>query len=167
MNTLQEQAVYAQALYSELGKAVNTKNPNNLRGAIDADLLADYQANGTDRRRYSINGIPCATHSVVFSKGEHREELQVTDWDALEDWLFTDDVELVKWFCNYVGAHPREFAEWYLEKTGEMPDGCELVAIDVPPAPKGTTLRIDKQAFAKATGLLPEQAVARLLEGGE
>lgn len=162
MSTLQEQAVYAQALYSELGKAVNTKNPDNLRGAIDADLLADYQANGTDRRRYSINGIPCATHSVVFSKGEHREELQVTDEEAF------DNATLDRFALGeYLKRNRADFARYMLDEYGELMDGCELVSIDVPPAPKGTTLRIDKQAFASATGLLPEQAVARLLEGGE
>ncbi len=163
-----ERLAVAQALYKELAKVVSTKDPRSVRSSIDAELKADYERDGTDRKRIVINGVEVGTLSAKIAKPSKERRFEVTDWEAFEKWIFTDDVELVKWFCNYVGAHPREFAKWYFEQTGEIPDGCDLVEMTHPGGQwMGTTLRgCDIEKVGEAAGVRLASEVVALLEGG-
>lgn len=159
-----ERLAVAQALYKELGKVVSTKDPRSLRSMVDEELRADYERDGTDRRRITLNGVEVGTISAKIAKPTKETRFEVTDWDALEDWGFSQEDAYA-----YVVRHIADFAKWHFEQTGEMPDGCELVEMTHPGGQwMGTVLRgcgIEK--VGAAAGVLLQSEVLALLEGGE
>ena len=63
-----ERLAVAQALYKELGAITSTGNPYSLRGMCDEELRADFEEDGTDRRRITLNGVEVGKLSVKVTK---------------------------------------------------------------------------------------------------
>lgn len=133
-----------QALYKQLGEILSTKNPDGLRGQVDSRLHELWETTGVDRLRLMIGDVEVGKLTAKISKPQKRTTMYVNDPDAL---LMDDAVMLA-----FVRAHAREYAEFYLEQTGAVPDGCELGVEDVPAKWQGTTI----------TGCKPQQVLPML-----
>lgn len=127
-----ERLAIAQAVYSELGKLVNTKDPDNLRGEADAHYKALFEETGAKSFDVRVGNEKVGTYSVRVSKPTPtitRKELNVTDEDRLLCWANTQDTELV---YQFISENLEDFAHWYALYTGEIPKGCELVEVIEP-----------------------------------
>lgn len=158
----------AQALYKTIKEQVGTGDETNLRGRFDA-LMADRfeQARklGLAPKSFDveIDGEKVGTYSITLAEPtpartemrlvtENRAELLA--W-AVEHGYATVDAKAVE----------RHFAE-----TGEVPDGCVAVPVEVPASKGGvkrTALRIEPEKVAYSLGASIGDSVAWLLEGGE
>lgn len=128
-----EQLAACQALYKMLGEMLSTKNPDGLRGELDAWLIAQNEATGIDRVSLRIGDDEVGKYCVKKSKPTKTTEVYVNDAEALAH----EDVDLMAAFVRH---HAQEFAKFVLEQTGAVPDGCEVAVIDVPSRVIGTTI---------------------------
>lgn len=161
-----ERLAVAQALYKELGEIVSTKTPYSLRGMCDEDLRADFEEDGTDRRRITLNGVEVGKLSVKVTKPGKPKAVQV-DMAESAMWLREQLYERPDWLLGWLGAHSTEIAQACLDATGEVPDGYE-VRRDLGGEYAGTTLTgCTVEKVQKATGVLLQSEVLALLEGGE
>ena len=161
MNGDIERLAIAQAVYSELGKMVKAGG-DGLRGDIDRELMSDYASKGVDRYRLPVNGQNVGTLSIRFGKETMR--CYIEDTDALTSWFMEDGGDDLE---RFIKENESTVASWLakrIEKTGELPDGC--VGYVEPPAPTGTTIKVDSEKVATALGMTLPQAVVHLL-GGE
>ena len=161
-----ERLAVAQALYKELGEIVSTKTSYSLRGMCDADLRADFEEDGTDRRRITINGVEVDKLSVKVTKPGKPKAVQV---DIAESamWLREQLDERPDWLLGWIGARADDIAQACLDATGEVPDGYE-VRRDAGGEFAGTTLTgCTVEKVQQATGVLLQSEVLALLEGGE
>ena len=159
MNELERLAV-AQALYHELGRAVRTGDPGNLRGKADA-MLAD----GTvDRVRLQVNGKSVGTLSARWAHA--RRTLEVTDREAFADYALGEGIALTReWIAQGMRGSLADFHASALIVDGVVPDGCEVV--EEPERLDGTVIRgcrMDDVLDAYG-GCLPPMAIAGLLGG--
>ncbi len=161
MNGDIERLAIAQAVYSELGKMVKAGG-DGLRGDIDRELMSDYASKGVDRYRLPVNGQNVGTLSIRFGKEKMR--CYIEDVDELASWLMADGGEELKRLINGNVSTVSTWLAEHIEKTGELPDGC--VGYVEPPAPTGTTIKVDSEKVATALGMTLPQAVVHLL-GGE
>lgn len=161
MNGDIERLAIAQAVYSELGKMVKAGG-DGLRGDIDRELMSDYASKGVDRYRLPVNGQNVGTLSIRFGKEKMR--CYIEDVDELASWLMADGGEELKRLINGNVSTVSTWLAEHIEKTGELPDGC--VGYVEPPAPVGTTIKVDSEKVATALGMTLPQAVVHLL-GGE
>lgn len=122
-----------QALYKRLGEMLGTKNPDNLRGQADADLFELWEKHGVDRQRLMIGDTTVGYHVLKFSKATKKAVIIVKDADALAQ----EDDELVRAFVRH---YADKFANFVLEMTGAVPDGCEMSVEDVPSQCIGSTV---------------------------
>lgn len=160
----------AQAIYKSIAADVKTGDPDNLRGAVDAIMAERF---GQARKLglapksfdYEVDGQKVGTYSITTTKAkpaETRMELRVGSRAALLEWALP---------LGYFDVDMKAVRE-HMERTGEVPGGCELVPVEVPAVEGGgiakTSLRIDpaKVAGAMGGGELSDMIVA-LLEGGE
>lgn len=161
-----ERLAVAQALYNELGAITSTGNPYSLRGMCDEDLRADFEEDGTDRRRIIINGVDVGKLSVKVSKPGKPKVVQ-TDVAKAATWLRAQLEERPDWLLGWIGARADDIAQACLDATGEIPDGYE-VRRDLGGEFAGTTLTgCTVEKVQQATGVLLQSEVLALLEGGE
>lgn len=175
-----EKLAVAQAVYNVVGRAVSTKSPTSLRAQLDAEAERAYKMEGIKSRDVMLNGEKVGTYSCKFTREVPYQNAEFEDVPALEDmqkfkaWMTRLDADDRKLLKRFVCAHADELADWWLQETGELPGGCEIVhkkvADAVPGRPagfNGTVLRIDEEAVAHAlAGELPA-AVAGLLTDEE
>lgn len=168
--TDQERLVVAQAVYKAVAAQVGTKDPGNLRGQADSELLRLYREMGVKSIDLRLGGEKVGTYSVVMGKAQperHESSVRVTDPDRVMAWAADNPEELEGFMATEWDA----FARWCLEEHGEVPDGCEVVERVTPARPAEptgrTTLRVDGQAVAEAMGDRLPTAVAGLLSGGD
>lgn len=177
-----EKLAVAQAVYNVVGRAVSTKSPTSLRAQLDAEAERAYRMEGIKSRDVMLNGEKVGTYSCKFTREVPYQNAEYEDVPALEDmqklkaWMNRLDADERDLLGRFVRVHADELSAWWLEETGELPGGCEIVhkkvSDAVPGRPagfNGTVLRIDENAVAHAlAGELPA-AVAGLLtdEGGE
>jgi len=167
--TPMEQLAIKQALFKVLAADVDTKDPDSLRGYVSADIIGRYEQTGAKSYDLRIGGMKVGTMSVTVSKEtDERTErrFEVTDDAKLDAWVRGDDAQ--QFWDAYITSHRAEFARWYFECMGELPDGCEMVEETIPAQPervKGTTMRVDPKKVAKALGSELPGAVAGLLGG--
>lgn len=149
----------AQALYNAL-KDQTTRGRGGLRDAVDAELLEQYAADGTDRKRIFINGIDAGYITVTGAKVKKR--LSVTDYPALVEWISQHPDDVADWF-SLNPAQAEAFAGDQLICTGEVLPGCELVEDETPPK---TTLRVYPEKVVEGLGAqLPEYVAGVLTDG--
>ena len=118
-----ERLAIAQAVYKMVADAISTKNPDSLRGRLDAAMLDAYDANGIKSRDLRIGNDKVGTYSVTVKKAVHRSHVEVTDEDAYEMWADANGLTKVVVDAAAVQA--------WTEDTGEVPDGCAIVTEDV------------------------------------
>ena len=165
-----EQLAIKQALFKVLADDVGTRDPSNLRGYVSADIISRYQQTGAKSYDLRLEGKKVGTMGVSVSKEtEERTErrFEVTDDAALDAWVRGEDAQA--FWDAYVTSHRDEFARWYFECMGELPDGCEMADVVIPAQPEritGTSLRVDPKRVARALGANLPSAVVGLL-GGE
>jgi hypothetical protein len=161
-----QKLVIAQALFKACGKLVDTKDPDSLRAAVDAEYTKRYNDSGAKTYDISLNGEKVATYSAKFSKETP---------EKLEHFLNVDNqTELWRWFSDVTGEELREyvskdvraFAEWKWKNDGEIAYGCSIQEMHIPGAKPeliGWMLKVDAQ---KVADVLPP-GVRGLLGGGD
>ena len=163
------------AVAEAMGKAIkDVTNPRGgahgaptLRTECDDALRADFEQDGTDRRRIVINGQEVGTLSARLSKPESGTRVVMQDEGALLHWLRTTD--------GGRDALGRLLADYRLRDAiidactadGELPDGCRVEDYERPAQWLGTTLRVDQKKVGTALGAELPSAVVGLLGGGE
>ena len=172
---LMEQLAIEQALYSKLGEDVSTKNPDSLRAQMDEAFISSYRASvatglSNKSNNVFVNGEKVGTYSIRENKGKDAQTVQrfeVTDDAALDAWVRGEDAKM--FWDGYITSHRSQFAQWYFETMGELPEGCEMTERIIPAQPTsigGTTLRIEADKVADAiNGYLPT-TIAGILGGG-
>lgn len=84
--TEMESLIIAQALYKVLSSAVSTKDPDSLRGRIDARAIENYLSTGAKSFDLKLNGTKVGTFTVRLSKPVHRNGILVQDQEAYLAW---------------------------------------------------------------------------------
>ena len=170
-----ERLAIEQALYSKLGEDVSTKNPDSLRAQMDEAFISSYRASvatglSNKSNNVFVNGEKVGTYSIRENKGKDAQTVQrfeVADDAALDAWVRGEDAQ--PFWDGYITSHRSQFAQWYFETMGELPEGCEMAERTIPAQPTtigGTTLRIEADKVAQALkGYLPT-TFGGLLGGG-
>lgn len=175
-----EKLAVAQAVYNVVGRAVSTKSPTSLRSQLDAEAERAYRMEGIKSRDVMLNGEKVGSYSCKFTREVPYQNAEFVDVPALENmeqfraWMTRRDRQERELTERFIRINADAFAAYWLEETGELPGGCEIVhkkvAEAVPGRPagyNGTVLRIDEEAVAHAlAGELPA-AVAGLLTDEE
>ena len=167
-----ERLAILQAIYKAVGEAVDTKNPDSLRGQVDARYRELYYETGAKSYDVVMDGEKVGTYSMRFSKPtaeDHHIELAITDREEFDRYI-TDGVNLAD-AVEFVREHPMEFTSWMFETSGDIAPGCGVNETYIPaidPQLMGGTLKIDQEkVIAKARQLVGADGIAGLLEGGE
>ena len=92
-----------------------------------------------------MNDEEVGKYVAKVSKPTKRTVMRVNDVEALLD----DNIEVMRAFVRH---HMGEYADYYLEEMGAVPDGCEMTVEDVPAQWLGTTI----------TGCKPEKVLPML-----
>ena len=113
------QLAMAQALYHELGRAIKTGDPDNLRGKADA-ILDDGVV---DKLNLRINGKSVGTLSNRYSTPE--TYLIVEDSEKFAAWLAGDGFGYLReWVARGCKGDILKLCASALVTDGEIPDGC-------------------------------------------
>jgi hypothetical protein len=145
-----EKLAIAQGLYKAVGAIVSTKDPNSLRSQLDMTLMDMY--GGTppvDRIVLEINGTEVGKLSISRKKATHKAEVVVEDTAAMWAWLHNEADETL---LEDIVPTIAKALDAYVERTGDVPDGCSVRHIDTPEGIAGTTI----------TGCKPEDVAAAL-----
>ena len=157
-----EALALAQAMYKALGAIVSTRDPDSLRGRIDATMRERFESEGIDRMRLTINGTEVGRLSAKVSKRTREVHTYINDGVAFSRWM-QDNEDAATAFAE---AHRTEFARWAVENLGEVPDGVIVEARDVPGGFAGTTLTgCTPERVRDALGADLPEAMAGLLAG--
>ncbi|MBR1445466.1 MAG: hypothetical protein IJ586_00055 [Alloprevotella sp.] len=171
MNEL-EKLIVAQALFKVVRDQVETKNPDNLRGAVDRQYAEVYNAlkeSGAAPKSFAIElaGQNVGSYSITVTKPKPSEtiaKLVIDDKASLSEW---DGGGL---FAEYCKEYMEDYARWYFDKTGEVPEGCSFVEVVVPEVVGGeisrTTLNVDEKKVLEVVGAGLPEAAMMLLEDG-
>lgn len=163
-NEMMRRVVVATELKAELESIADGRKPSSLRAQVDAEILSRYADGGAKSYDVKWGDQVVATWSVRKSRKKVRPELQITDWQAFGEWEAEPKLMMEYILGDQPVENVRKFAEWVMTRTGELPDGCEVVEVETPAAPIGTMLKVDHEAFAEAAGMLPAAAVCAVLE---
>ena len=165
-----ERLAIEQAVYNAIGADVSTRDPDNLRGEVNAFYLDMYERTGATGFEVRLNGQKVGTYGFPKVKGQPARtvtELRVTDMDALRGW---ESDEFDDFVARWVNDNLAELAVQYAAKTGELPDGVEYVTESIPATPDtirpNGTLRVRPEKVAAALGNALPATIAGLLEGG-
>ena len=165
-----ERLAVAQTFYKLTAELVDTKNPDSLRGAVDRGYKELYERTGSKSFDVMLDGQQVGTYSIKFSKPkpeETRQVFEVNDYEKLARWFDGLDAGTI---ADFAADNLAQFAEWALNKTGELADGCELAQVTTPATEKrylGGTLKVDTESVMDAMGELLPPGIAGLLGGGD
>lgn len=191
-----ERLAIAQAIYKAIAAAISTKDPESLRGQVDASMLDNYHRTGGKTYDMLLRGCKVGTYSIRFSKAEHKTSVAIVDEDAFAQWAYDNGLARKQIVITLdvgedmpdrlLGQQITITEEMFLkgiarqnyivsddaiaiaQRDGEIPEGCEAHVIDESARPIGSTLRIDPVLVAQAMGNeLPEAVVGLLGEDGE
>lgn len=164
-----ERLAIEQAVYNAIGADVSTRDPDNLRGEVNAFYLDMYERTGATGFEVRLRGQKVGTYGFPKVKGQPEHtvtELRVTDMDALLGW---ESDEFDDFVARWVGENLAELAVQYAAKTGELPDGVEYVTATIPATPDtirpNGTLRVRPEKVAAALGNALPATIAGLLGG--
>lgn len=161
-----ERLAIAQAFQKAVGEMVSTKNPDNLRGRVDAQMKEVYESSPLAPKSFDVNvmGQKVGSYSLTVSKPREQTTetgLEITDIDLFSKWAMAEG-------CVKIDM---DKVERLFAKTGIVPDGCTPLTV-VTPADEGgkvtrATLKVDPEKVSKALGPNIGEAVRGMLEGGE
>ena len=159
-----EKLAVCQAFIKSVGEKVETGNPRNLRGEVDREMIEAYEQLGCKSFDVKLLGRKVGTYTLTVSKpkpSKERVEYDVVDEDAFNRWAFEN---------GYMVVDSKRVLK-DMERTGELPDGCEPITVVEAGYDGGevtrTTLRVDTEQVARALGPQLEPVAQLLLEGGE
>jgi len=138
-----------------------------LKGRCKDELLEQYEADGTTQKRSKLFGKDASVLSVVFSKPKAPREVvefNLADWDGFSEWLEANP----KAAADYAFAKAEDFGEWWLRKTGELPDGVARVTHMTDPEPErvtGVRLSVKPEKVFEALGISFEEGIRGMLPG--
>lgn len=141
---------------------------DELKSECAHELLQAYEENGDTQRRSQYFGKGAGTLSVAFSKekpSEEKVEYKLADWEAFGGWIDDNMMACAK----YMLANAADFGQWWLEQTGELPDGISRIAYMTEAEPErvtGVRLAVKKDVIMDALRPMLPASVAGLLEGG-
>lgn len=166
MTDLEKLAV-AQAAYKALGALVSTKDADSLRGKADAQLIAQFRDDGTDRKRLMVGGKEVGKLSLAVTPPKTKVQLYLDDAEALAAWLSGDGKPYLRTFlATKDGAKLLEHIADALVADGVVPDGCEAAEVAIPQSLSTKITGCRPQDVADALGgALPETFVGLLMEG--
>lgn len=160
---LQRLAV-AQALCNALGE--ETKRGGGLRDRVDAEILAQYEADGIDRKRIHINGVDVGTLTVQTPKNTRPRMVVRLDIPGdFAGWVAENARFVASYLVNDAPQVAEQIAGDMLIMYGELPDGCRLEEDATAKAPR-TVLRVKREAIAEALGAELPAYVAGVLTDG-
>lgn len=116
------------AIYSKAAEQVSTKCADNLRSEIERGYRDEYERTGAKSFSLKLNGEKVGTYSISESRGtppRQTREFEATDDAALDNWVRGEEAQT--YWDAFITSHRFEFAKWYFECMGELPDGCEMV----------------------------------------
>ena len=173
MPSIQEQIerlAIEQAVYNAIGADVSARDPDNLRGAVNAYYHDLYEQTGATGFEVRINGQKIGTYGFSKVRGQRaytERVVTVTDVDAL---MADASDEFAAWLADYMREHMAELAVQYATETGELLDGMAVVEREHPATPDtirpNGTLRVRPERVAAALGNALPATIAGLLEGG-
>lgn len=160
-NDILEQLARAQAMYKALGELIGTRNPDNLRGLADAEIMRDWNAGKRTSLRLTIDDVKVG-ELVPKVAPEHTRGI-VEDAGEMERW-FSENPEIMH---RLFLANRQKIVDWYVEKvlpeTGEIPYGVTLYV--EPEHIDGTKISINTAKVAEILGMPLQQAATKFLEG--
>lgn len=173
MPSIQEQIerlAIEQAVYNAIGADVSTRDPDNLRGEVNAYYHDLYEQTGATGFEVRINGQKIGTYGFSKVRGQRaytERVVTVTDVDALR----ADENDGFLEYCSgWLEEHLPELAVQYAQETGELLDGMAVVEREHPATPDtirpNGTLRVRPERVAAALGNALPATIAGLLEGG-
>ena len=104
--TEMESLIIAQALFKALSAAVSTKDPDSLRGRMDAEAIANYAKTGAKSFDLTLNGTKVGSFTVRLSKAVHRVDFVAADRDACLHWCVENG--LAETVTTYEAASPAD-----------------------------------------------------------
>lgn len=81
-----ERLAIAQALFKAISSVVSTKDPDSLRGRVDARAIENYKSTGAKSFDLTLNGTKVGSFSVRLSRAVHRVDFVVGDREACLRW---------------------------------------------------------------------------------
>lgn len=146
MVTLTDRYFAAKAIAKEVDSRVK-----ELEEEVKAQAVADYKEGRGGQVRSPFFGKDAGYVTVIEGTPDREyKSLEVIDGEELANWMEEKDLDLD--FMRFALEHASDFAKWYFDRTGEKPDGCDLL----PHTVKG------KEPTARAT--VKKDVVFRVLE---
>lgn len=163
METFEKLAI-AQAMYKQLAAAIKTNEPDNLRGAADAEIQELNDTHHVSSVSIPINGKDVGIKiGITPASTEMRQERVIKDSKAFVEWC--QEPERAKEIVSrlYIGK-PEELLELALmNKAGEIPDGTEFVEVSKTKAATTRLTGVKAEKIVEAYGT-PEALNAALHE---
>lgn len=158
-----EKLAICQAFYNRVGEMVATKNPDNLRGEVDREMIEAYDRLGCKSFDVKLLGQKVGTYSLTISKpkpSKTRLELEIADYGELLKWAIENGFAIVD----------EKAVIKHISETGDMPDGANVIQVieagDVGGEVSRTTLKVESQEVARILGAQLEPVAQLLLDGG-
>lgn len=121
-------------VYTCLEKEINARLK---KARIDAeDYFAEKEREGFVSLGSTVFGDAGGEFKRGKTKAKETVRYENADWDKFNGWLEANSAEVQ----NYVFQKYGPFCEWWIEKTGEVPDGIERKIDKVPPVKTGPKL---------------------------
>lgn len=140
-----------------------------LKAECDAEFLDEYRESGNTTKRSLLFGKGAGTYYIPIKEAQPPEEVA--------DYALSDDEELAEWLdanpdaaIRYALLNPQDFARYWFNFTGELPEGMTRVAYKTegtPETPGTPTMKVKEDVVfgkMKEMGLLAEGT--RLFLGG-
>lgn len=160
-----EKLAILQALQNRIGDMVKTKDPDNLRGEVDAMMVDMYENNPLAGKSFDVKlfGQKVGTYSLSVSKGKPQTKRMDID--------VRDVVEFRQWCADmgFLEVNMKAVND-YVRTTGDVPEGCELLKVIEPEVIGGevtrTSLKVQPEEVARVMGKNLGEFTELLLEGG-
>ena len=159
-----DELVWLEAVIKEAGKRRDW-----LKGECKDELLEQYESDGTTQKRSKLFGKGASVMSVTFSKPVEPQpvvEFNLASWEDFREWV--DDDANIKAVRDYAFCKAEAFGEWWLNATGELPDGIDRVVTmteAVPEKVTGVRLSVKPNLVFDALGISFEEGIKGLLPG--
>lgn len=112
-------------------KALHDRVIPGVRKRVEDKLVPQFDGD-SGVRRFTHNGKKIARLEVTAEEwvnGDYGDEPCLNDEDAFWAWLDSSDNQAKDMFMK---LHMEDFIEWYVDATGELPDGVEMVEVHHP-----------------------------------
>lgn len=165
----QERLAVLLALEKVIKTETDAHNPESARAREDAALLAAYAADGTDRRRYKVNGKSVGTLSIVAKPAVEVHRSYLEDFDAFWAWFAESGADVMRAYLatSTKQADFMRFVDDHILATGEVVPGTSQ-GMELQPERVTTTARGFKpQDVADALGGELTAAVAGAIAAPE